>query len=119
MNLDELKKEAVNELRERAKDEYPNLDDHPDWISEIADSSVPIHYADLLEMAGNEIWLATEEPEIMAFDGTNTAINAIAGNIYKALEEAMYSEWDYIVEELEDEEDAEENEEAEDGETES
>jgi len=39
----------------------------------------------LLEVALDNLWLAVEEPEILASDGKATAVNAIAGNIYDEL----------------------------------
>ena len=99
--LDDLKKDAVNELKTWAEENYPDFDDYTDQIHEIADSSVPVYNATLLEIAGEDLWIACEEPEILAFDGTPTAVNCIAGVIYNELESAMHEAWDGIVEEIE------------------
>ena len=62
-----------------------------DWIHEIADSSVPVYTAELLECALEDLGLATAEPEIgPAFDGCNTAVNLIAANIYEDICEHLY-----------------------------
>lgn len=84
MTIQELKRDLKQELEEEKKDilkdKYPK-----DRIREMVDSFIPIYHSDLLEVAQSDLWLAVEEPEIMAFDGKNTAVNAIAGNIYDEL----------------------------------
>ena len=62
-----------------------------DWIHEIADSSVPIYTAELLECAMEDLGLATTEPEIgPAFGGEPTAVNIIAANIYEDICNHLY-----------------------------
>ena len=86
MKLYDLEKSLIEDLQGNIEDirdnKYPD-----DVIREYVDSAVPVMNYDLLKMASDELWLGVEEPEIMAFDGTNTAVNAIAGNIYAHLME--------------------------------
>lgn len=97
--------DAISELEERFEEIYAEDPDSPhDAISEIADSNVPIHYWNILETAREDLWLATEEPELFAFDGKHTAINAIAGNIYQHLEQELWSRWEELKEAKQDEE---------------
>ena len=90
-SLYQLKTDLLDELKDRKKeileDEYPD-----DLIREIVDSFTPIMTYDLLEVAQDDLWLAVDEPDIMAFDGKNTAVNAIAGNLYDYLFEIAI-EW--------------------------
>jgi len=89
--MEKLKKDLLKELEERRDEIIEN--EYPDDIAtEIADSFVPVMTYDLLEIAQNDLWLATNEPEMMAFSGKNTAVNAIAGNIYAELIE-IASDW--------------------------
>ena len=74
-------------------------------ISEIADSATPLYNWDLLAYAQDSLWLATVEPEILAFDGEPTAINAIAGNIREHLIQHAHEIHDQLLEEQEDEND--------------
>jgi hypothetical protein len=91
ITLDDL----FSNARETFTDNYDPAEGQSDYttddtIREIADQTVPIHHGDLLEVAMSALWLATEEPEIMAFNGENTAVNAIAGNIYEAIVADLY-----------------------------
>ena len=62
-----------------------------DWIHEIADSSVPVYTYDIMECAREELSLATEVPEIgPAFDGSQTASNIVAANIYERVCNHLY-----------------------------
>ena len=80
-----LLKELNNNKEDILKNKYPE-----DYINEIVDSNVPVYNSDLLEMAINDLTLAVDSPDILAFDGRPSAVNAIAGNIYELLyEEAM------------------------------
>ena len=74
-----------------------------DQISEIADGSVPMFHAELLRLAGHDMWLATTVPEGLAFDGTATAVNAIGGNIYAHVEEELHKIKDDLASEVEGE----------------
>ncbi len=94
------------EVREEAGDlltsEYPE-----DRITEIVDSSVPIYTSDLMDMAADNIDLAVNEPEIgPAFDGSPTPVNIIAANVYEALMEVAYDEWQTIQDERADDDDS-------------
>lgn len=79
-----------------------------DIIIELADGCVPIYTADLLEAALENLRLATEQPEILAFDGVPTAVNCIAGNIYQDAEEKLWEALREYVEEKRDEEEEDE-----------
>ena len=83
----ELLEELENNKQEILEDKYPE-----DVIREYVDSSVPVMTYDLLKLAESDFWLAVDEPEIMAFDGKNSAVNAIAGNVYERLMEVA-SDW--------------------------
>ena len=62
-----------------------------DWIHEIADNSVPVYTIKILECAMENMSLATDEPEIgPAFDGSHTAANIIAANIYERVCNHLY-----------------------------
>ena len=88
--------ETIEQLIELAieslNDDYDlTRNDISDVISEIADSTVPVYYGDLIECASNDNSLATGVPEIgPAFDGSPTPVNIIAANIYERIEQALY-----------------------------
>lgn len=85
-------KNAIEELDEWMQ-ENPGNDEPHDRIFEIADGSVPVYTVELLEWAIEDIYLATDEPEIgAAFDGSPTPVNIIAANIFEKVEEAL---WEY------------------------
>ena len=95
----DLEQMVRSEIREEAKEllEEPYPEDR---LNEIVDSSVPIYNYDLLQMAANNMDLALVEPELgPAFDGTPTPVNIIAANIYEALQEVAYNEWQKVQEE--------------------
>jgi hypothetical protein len=99
-----LKAAVLNELREQAegksKAELEEMRDNG-LLDELAVSFVPIHNWDLLENAQEDLWLSCSEPENLAFDGQKTAVNAIAGVIFDSLSEALYEEFESILEGLE------------------
>ncbi len=90
-------------VRSIVRDEAKSLLEEPypeDRLSEIVDSSVPIYTSDLMDIAANDINMATLEPELgPAFDGTPTPANIIAANIYEALQVVAYDEWQKVQEE--------------------
>ena len=62
-----------------------------DWIHEIADSSVPVYTYNIMECAMEDMALATDVPEIgPAFDGSQTAANIVAANIYERVCNHLY-----------------------------
>ena len=62
-----------------------------DWIHEIADTSVPVYTYDIMECAMEDMSLATDVPEIgPAFDGSQTAANIVAANIYEKVCNHLY-----------------------------
>ena len=84
-----LKKMFIDNLNDYKDDilasKYPE-----DILHETADSHIPVYTSDLLEVALDDLTLAAREPEILAFDGQATAVNAIAGNLYDDLLELGY-----------------------------
>lgn len=77
------------------KDEILELkdeDEQRERISEMVDSAIPVYNQLLLELAISDLWLATDEPEFLAFGGNSTAVACIAGNVYQDLQE-MGQEW--------------------------
>ena len=61
-----------------------------DMMHEVSDGSVPLHYQDLLDLAKEDLGLATGEPELgPAFDGKNTAINIIAANVFEEIHQGL------------------------------
>ena len=107
-NFKECIEKALDEFREEIRDRlngsdyYNSIEDIKDFdagdiIHEIADNNVPIKTWDILSYATHCFDFAIREPDIYAFDGQHTAINAIAGNMYEALAEALYNELDNII----------------------
>ena len=99
LTLHQLEENLSSEL-EDDKNEILSSEYSHDRITEIVDGCIPIYHSELLEMASNNTEMATNEPEIMAFDGHNTPINAIAGNIYQHLQEKAYKWLDDAQKEL-------------------
>ncbi len=106
MNLQDIYDDAVEELKDRITDEfemmpfedvnemYKDEEDNPDWVHdiifEVADSNVPIYTSDLLDVASNDNWVATNKPGLgPAFDGKPTPTNIIAANIFEGIEENL------------------------------
>jgi hypothetical protein len=118
--LSQLKEDAARELRERLEQNgLENIDREPDSeiIHEIADSQVPVYNRELLEMAAEDYseGLAIEEPDILAFDGKSTAVNAIAGRVFEELSEHLHDTWGELWEEAQEMEDEDESEEETEG----
>ena len=67
--------------------------DVADLIAEIADANVPVYHGELLELAAGDLetdGVGVVAPEMgPAFDGTPTASNIIAANVYERLSEAL------------------------------
>lgn len=91
ITLDELTDGAIAELKERkGYNQWRKDSEISDYIHEIADSRVPIYYAQLIKMARYDLWLATWKPTLWpAFDGEPTAANIIAANVYEHLVEKL------------------------------
>lgn len=104
MHLYQLVDDAIAELREW-REEHPDEDEPHDAIFEIADSSVPVYTGDLLRLAAEHLFLATEEPELgPAFDGAPTPVNIIAANVFAHVEEALWEAWRALDDEEDDDE---------------
>ncbi len=101
MTLQERVTMAVDELRD-LRDES---DDISDVISAIADGAVPVYTSELMQLAADNLDLATSEPldgRGPAFDGRPTPVNIVAANVYDHIEEALWNAWH----DMQDEEDA-------------
>jgi len=60
MSAEEIIKDAIDELKEGWKEaDYPE-----DLVNEIADSSVPVYYNQIAELAQDDISLLLDEPEL-------------------------------------------------------
>jgi hypothetical protein len=97
-HLSALLASAREDLRERwtqYRDEFgPQQDEPSDVIHEIADGAVPVYTRQLLELALDDLSLATDEPELgPAFDGSPTPANVIAANVYEALCADLWDAW--------------------------
>lgn len=80
----ELRELAIIELKERLDAGW--LEDIYGPIYEIADSLVPCQTWDLLELALDNLRIASVQPEWWpSFDWSNTPINLIAANVYEFL----------------------------------
>jgi len=89
--LRELVKGAIDELKDYGLNSW---DEPHDAISEISDSNVPVYTSNILQLAADNIELATDKPELgPAFDGSPTPINIIAANIYEYLESELWDAW--------------------------
>ena len=89
--LTQIIEDAKNELQQQWKEaEYPE-----DLVHEIADSSIPIYYNEIAEIAKSDISLMLDEPEIGAASGDNfqgmqnTAIAYVASNIYERISQEL------------------------------
>lgn len=85
-DLQESVKEAVRECFEHDPDAEPS-----DVAHKVADGWVPVYNDDLIQTAADTMSLATDVPELgPAFDGSPTACNIIAANIYERLLDAAW-----------------------------
>jgi len=96
-----LEQGVRQEIRQWAEDNPDNNDiDYDGSLHEIVDGSIPVYDSDILELATENLELATDEPELgPAFDGSPTPINIIAANIYEYLSNIAWEEWRLIEEE--------------------
>lgn len=95
---DDMKQEIISYVRENE-----SSIDIEELLHELADASVPVYNADLLQRALDDLYLAVNEPEILAFDGKCTAVNAIAGNLYDWTLEELYEFWQSIEDDMQEE----------------
>lgn len=108
-NMYELESRVCDEVREQWQELVEANDDADpndtwahnamsDAISEIADGAVPVYTGDLMELAAQNITLATSTPELgPAFGGEPTPVNIIAANVYERLTEVAHDEWNRII----------------------
>ena len=97
-HIERAKEDFRSEIRDIKTDTGIKDYEPCDLIHDIADNNVPVMTSELLRYAINHIDFATCTPEILAFDGGTTAVNAIAGNMYELLCEVLSEEWDLIKE---------------------
>ena len=96
--LYDLEQEVRESIREWATDNPDNDDiDYDGSLHEIVDGAVPLYTGDLMQLAAENISLATDEPELgPAFDGSPTPVNIVAANIYEHLSNIAWEEWNTI-----------------------
>ena len=89
---------TLHELRQHAREnldeavEY-GIDEIGDTIHELADGLVPVYTSDLMQLAADNLNLATDAPELgPAFDGSPTPSNIVAANVYEWLSGEL---WEY------------------------
>lgn len=100
MKLLEIVNDANEELLgwlENNPDEEPH-----DIIWEIADTSTPIYYADIMQIGRDNLGIATNAVETPAFDGKQTATNVMAAAIYAHIEAELWDTYHAWEEEQED-----------------
>lgn len=89
---------TLQELRQYARDNLDEaksygIEDLHDTVHEIADGLVPVYTSDLMQLAADNLNLATDTPELgPAFDGSPTPANIVAANVYEWLEAEI---WEY------------------------
>ena len=89
-NFKDVIDNAIYDFEDAVKEEgvQENMD-LVDLVHEIADANTPIMTCDILQYACHNMTLATEEPEICAFNGDKTGVNCIAGRMYEILCEKL------------------------------
>ena len=98
MTLEDVLDSALEDMRERIED-----GEDEDCIAEIADNHTPVYNWDILNLASENNFLATNEPELgPAFDGKATPINIIAANIYEAISNHLYANYEDVKTEVEE-----------------
>lgn len=81
--------------------ERPDRFEPHDLIFEAADSSVPVYTSELMELAAENIELATSEPELgPAFGGEPTPTNIVAANVFEAIEQDLWEYWRELVDDF-------------------
>lgn len=106
-NMRELEEGTRAEARECDLEAYGGMTHEAacDAAHELADSMVPVYTGELMELAAEDIDLATDEPEIgPAFDGSPTPVNIVAGNVYDRLYAIAYEELHHRLDKEEDDE---------------
>ena len=100
--LEDIIEDAIDTLKVDYEG-YLDSDEPHDAIHEIADGAVPVYTGDLMELAANNLELATNTPELgPAFDGEPTPVNIIAANVFEAVEAALWQAHRDIREEREE-----------------
>ena len=92
--------QTIQQIIENAKaeflEQYNDAEYPEDIIAEIADSSVPVYYNHIAQVAADDISLILDEPELGAASGDNfkgmenTPVAYIAANIYERVQEALF-----------------------------
>ena len=101
--LDRIERDALAELKEDIQAD-PLNEDWGDRIFEIADSHCPIYTSTILQLAADNLFLATEEPELgPAFDGSPTPVNIITANIFEHIYQCLWENLEDLQEEVKEE----------------
>jgi hypothetical protein len=97
-------RETISDARKELRDwlvENPRARDADDFMHEIADQAVPVYTSDILEYAMDDLYLATEQPEI-GVSPDATPISMISLNIYDKIYNELCQELREFQEELAD-----------------
>lgn len=97
-DLYDLEQLAITSLQEVLEDNPADWPSEPhDLIHEIADYCTPVYTGELMQLAADNIDLATKQPELgPAFDGSPTPSNIVAANVFEHLEGVLWTEWDRL-----------------------
>jgi len=82
--------DAKETLQEQITEEDLTEEQAQERIHEIADNHVPIYYADVLDIASNNITIALEIPDMWPAFGIATPMNLMMGNIYEHICKSLY-----------------------------
>ncbi|MHA2277623.1 MAG: hypothetical protein ACXAC2_17725 [Candidatus Kariarchaeaceae archaeon] len=100
-NARESLKEQLEYKAELDGDEVYFSGEDSDTIFEVTDSSVPIYTAELIRLAADNVYLATNEPELgPAFDGSPTPVNIIAANVFEEINNHLWECLEDVKEEI-------------------
>ena len=77
------------------KDDWDEFEEEfHDSAMEIADSHTPIYYGDILACAQEDLGIALSNPGTYAFDGKQTPMNGMAGNVYELIWQTCWDTWE-------------------------
>ena len=102
--LENLIKEAKEELKDWAQGEVAEYEVVPDdvghQIFEIADSSTPVYYSDMMQCANEDYSLMHKVPECRGEEGTPMRLLQL--NIFDRISQELYEYWQELESELEE-----------------
>ncbi len=83
--------QIIDTAKEALADSFRDYEYPEDLVHELADNACCINNYNLLQLACEDLTLATEESELgLAFDGRKTAVNAIAANLYERISNELH-----------------------------